>query len=245
MQQERGVELHIGVEPHWGTPVLESELSCIADGQLYYRGQPAAELAATAGLEAVAGLLWGAPLALDGLPPALPHLARQAAALPPTERFQVVLAAVSAHDPRAYQRGPENVRRCGLDMLRLLAGVATDRAPSRAPVAQVLQEGWCPARPEARALIEAALVLWADHELNVGTFTVRCVASAHATPYGAVIAGLAALRGARHGGLSEQVEALFEEIATPQRAEAVLEARLRHGETLPGFGHSVYPDGDP
>lgn len=43
----------------------------------------------------------------------------------------------------------------------------------------------------------------------------------------------------------EQVEALFDEVERPERARAVLEARLRRGERIPGFGHSLYPEGDP
>ena len=223
--------------------MLPSELTCIQDGGLYFRGQSALALAESASLEEVAALLWG------GLPeapaPRLPGLARRAADLPPIERFQVALAAVAAQDLRAYDRSADTVRRCGLDILRLLAASAADGTPRAQPVRQVLQEGWAPDRPEAAELIEAALVLWADHELNVGTFTVRCVASAHATPYAAVIAGLSALRGTLHGGLSEQVEALFEEVGTPERARGVLQARLRRGERIPGFGHALYPDGDP
>jgi citrate synthase len=99
--------------------------------------------------------------------------------------------------------------------------------------------------PEARELLEAALILWADHELNVSTFTVRCVASARATPYAAVVAGISALRGPLHGGSNEQVEALFDETPDASQARAALEARLRRGERIPGFGHPLYPDGDP
>ena len=43
-------------------------------------------------------------------------------------------------------------------------------------------------------------MLCADHELNVSSFTARCVASAGSTPYEVVQAGLAALQGFKHGG---------------------------------------------
>jgi citrate synthase len=89
------------------------------------------------------------------------------------------------------------------------------------------------------------LILLADHELNVSTFTARCVASARASPYAVVIAGLSALRGARHGGASEQVLALFREVGSPARARGVIAARLRRGEHIPGFGHAVYAGSDP
>src|SRR6185436_8516440 len=43
---------------HWGLPVLESKLSLIVDGQLFYRGQNAVTLAQTCTFEQVAELLW-------------------------------------------------------------------------------------------------------------------------------------------------------------------------------------------
>jgi citrate synthase len=236
---------------HWGTPILESGITLIADGDLYYRGWRATELAATSGFEDVVGLLWGCPPG-DGLPDVTPaplgrwrSLRAIAASLPPLEAFQVVLSAAAAQDAAAYDTSPGAVHRTGTRILRLLGAVATDTAPSRTPLAEVLQRGWLPGTPAARELIEAALILWADHELNVSTFTVRCVASARATPYAAVVAGISALRGPLHGGSSEQVEALFEETPDPDAARAVLEARLRRGERIPGFGHPLYPDGDP
>jgi hypothetical protein len=102
-----------------------------------------------------------------------------------------------------------------------------------------------PHNPAAASLLRAALVLCADHELNVSAFTARCVASANATPYAVVIAGLAALQGAKHGGYTDQVEAFLSEVATPERASTVITHRLKRGERVPGFGHPLYPDGDP
>ena len=118
-------------------------------------------------------------------------------------------------------------------------------APSTEPIALVLQRGWTPTAPGAAALFDAALVLTADHELNPSTFAARCVASTGATPYAVVGAGLAALQGYRHGGATDRVEALFDEVERPRRARETIAARLRRGELIPGFGHPLYPDGDP
>ena len=236
---------------HWGAPLLESELTLIRDGRLYYRGIAVEALLAESSFEQVAGFLWGGSLTggIDPVVPALPRsadaLADLVAGLPPLERFQVVLAATSGEDASAWDLSPPGVRRVGAKVLRLLAAIAVGEAPSGDPVAEVLQRAWLPRRRAARELLEAALILWADHELNVSTFTVRCVASAAATPYAAVIAGLSALRGGLHGGATEQVEALFDEVADPARARDVLEARLRRGERIPGFGHWLYREGDP
>ncbi len=42
-----------------------------------------------------------------------------------------------------------------------------------------------------------------------------------------------------------RVQALFDEVGQPSRARAALGDRLRRGKDLPGFGHPLYPDGDP
>jgi citrate synthase len=234
---------------HWGAPLLESHLTLIRDGRLFYRGIDAQGFLGQSSFERVAGFLWGAPLdaGIDPVVPGLPAAARASAVagLPPIERFQVVLAAKGAEDASAYDFTPDGVRRVGAKILRILAAQSVGASPSAAPISQVLQQGWLNRRPRARELIEALLILWADHELNVSTFTVRCVASARATPYSAVIAGLSALRGGLHGGATEQVEALFDEVGRPESAGEVLEARLRRGERIPGFGHWLYPEGDP
>jgi len=60
-----------------------------------------------------------------------------------------------------------------------------------------------------------------------------------------VVAGLAALRGARHGGLTERTGAFLEAVLSAPDLEAELAARLQRGEAFPGFGHPLYPHGDP
>jgi citrate synthase len=93
--------------------------------------------------------------------------------------------------------------------------------------------------------VERALVLCADHELNASTFAARVVASTGADLYACVAAALAAMTGPLHGGASDRVEALVDEVAEPKRAYDVVTARTVRGEAIPGFGHRLYPDGDP
>ena len=106
-----------------------------------------------------------------------------------------------------------------------------------------MQRGWTPSIASAGPLLQATLVLCADHELNASTFTARCVASTGATPYAVVSAGLAALQGHRHGGASDRLEALVREVGSPRDAKRAIAARLRRGESIPGFGHPLYPEG--
>ena len=94
-------------------------------------------------------------------------------------------------------------------------------------------------------LLRAALILCADHELNVSSFTARCVASAGSHPYAVVIAGLAALEGPRHGGATARVESMLESMRRARPLRSAVAARLRRGESIDGFGHPLYRDGDP
>jgi citrate synthase len=110
-------------------------------------------------------------------------------------------------------------------------------------IAQALAQHWQVASAAETRLLDACLILAADHELNVSSFTARCVASTGATPYAAIAAALAALQGPRHGGQTLRCETFLREAEGDGR-RAVLN-RLKLGEPIPGFGHRLYPEGDP
>ena len=145
-------------------------------------------------------------------------------------------------DLAAYLTAPEAIAATGASILGLLVAVTTGR-PLTESLAHSLQVGWAPDQPAAADLLAAAMILCADHELNVSAFTARCVASAGSTPYAVVIAGLAALQGHRHGGHTEQVARLLREARAG--ITGAVAGYLRQGAPLPGFGHPLYPDGDP
>ncbi len=235
---------------HWGTPVMESAITLITDDGLYYRGRDVVALAARSTIEEVAALIWtGDPSRGDELfpsePPGLPSRIRAAlgGGLPPIEAFQVLLAWAGAEDPAAYDLRPAAVARTGSRILRLMANVVAGEEARG--IAETLARGWRPDDSETRALLDSALVLCADHELPVSTFVARCVASSEATPYAVVVAGLSAMGGVRHGGQVELVEDFLQEAEDIGDARAAISGRLRRGERIPGFGHSLYPGGDP
>jgi citrate synthase len=238
---------------HWGSPVLESALTFVHEGRLFYRGVDAIELAQHSTVEEVAALLWtgdshrasqlflpkGADLTTTMLA-FLKHTPR----LGPVERCQLVLSAMAATDLAAYDLRPDAVSRTGARILRLmLAAVCAARTPG--PIDATLIQAWVPSRRAVAPALRAAMILCADHELNVSAFTARCIASAQATPYAVVTGALAALRGLRHGGASEEIETLFRETESAHTAREVMAKRLRISGVLPGFGHPLYPGGDP
>ena len=241
----------------WGTPVVDSQVTLIAGGRYYYRGWDAVQLAASHSFEEAASIIWqvGGVSPFDEpaptLPPGTMDLLRAGTRLSFIERFQVVLTMALAEDPAAYVLTTDNVVRTGARIVRLLAHTAAahgDVALSGSlekGVAETLQHAWVPEAPQARELLNMALVLLADHELNVSSFTARCVASAEATPHAVVAAGIAALQGYRHGGASERVASMLSEAVDRNDARKIVEGRLKRGETIPGFDHPLYPDGDP
>jgi len=231
---------------HWGSPVLESKITLIENGRHYYRGIDALKLAETATLEEVAELLWGAGrLAAPWPVTGRRELARMRGWSPdPLVRLQMALPLAGAVDPAAYDARPDAVRRAGARILRL-ASVAIAGEESDGAAHEVLARAWAKGSNPAAEAIRKALVLCADHELNVSAFTARCAASAGSSVYDVVSAGLAALKGSRHGGESRRVAALFEETRNGKRPRGVLQDRLKRDERLPGFGHPLYPEGDP
>lgn len=230
----------------WGAPLLESAITLIADGRLYYRGRDAARLAETASLETVAGLVWERaeddPFALP--PPEVPEGLPPLPGLRPLDRCLAALPIIAAADPAQHNPTPTGIAATGARLVRWIAALSVGGVPDGRPIHRFLAQSW-DAPPAADELIRAALVLCIDHELNASTFTVRCVASTGAGPYGAAMAGLAALQGPRHGGLTERVVVALPALLEAADPAAAVADRLRRGDGLPGFGHPLYPDGDP
>jgi citrate synthase len=236
-----------------GAPVLESAITLIKDDCVYYRGQNTLHLATSESIERVAAFIWTGDLNADipslkspdmKLSDRVQVVLEGVQTLKPVERFMAVLPVAGAEDLAAYDLRTEAVIQTGGRILRLLVQVATQGQMSNS-IAQTLQQAWVPNLPEAVDLINMVLILYADHELNTSAFTARCAASAGATPYGAVCAGLAALQGYKHGAASERTELLFREAEMRGDVEQTVVDRLRLGEQISGFGHAVYRDVDP
>jgi citrate synthase len=225
------------------TPVIASSVCLIEDGRLYYRGRDAIELSASASLEDVAQLLWQAEpgatgvaeLSAGGEPGAAPGL---------IECCQIRLAALAGADLPALDLTRRGVIRTGGRILDVLAACVAPAISSAGALHCQLAAAWQLDEPGGD-ILRRCLVLLADHELNASTFVARCVASTGATPYAVVAAALAALSGRRHGGASARAEALFVDIIRHGDPLALIAARLARGEDLPGFGHFLYPAGDP
>jgi citrate synthase len=228
----------------WGMPILESSIALIDGRRLYYRGLDAATLARSRSLEEVAALIWTGRFETTRPAARVTRVRPPERAVPFVARAQSLLAIAAARDPLAMDLRAASVARTGFHILRLLTRAATGRDPADATADVALARAW-QVGGGGLDIVRAALVLCADHELNVSSFTARCVASAGSHPYAVVIAGLAALEGPKHGGASARVASMLESMRRARPPRAALEARLRRGESIDGFGHPLYPNGDP
>lgn len=216
---------------HFGAPVLDSSVTALdpVHGPIY-RGHGAIELARRGvTFEAVAVLLWTGHLPAEARPRFRNAAKISGANSPPS------LASLEARVQALRKRWPALVEPAvELELAGVLLGSL-----------QASLFGALGVKDKQRSLLDKALVVVADHELNPSTFAARVVASTGADLATSVHAALLAFSGARHGGACDRIEALLDEIRTPARAFDVVRARLKRGDDVPGFFANVYPSGDP
>ncbi|MCH5198627.1 MAG: citrate synthase [Oscillospiraceae bacterium] len=107
-------------------------------------------------------------------------------------------------------------------------------------------------------LLDLCLMIHADHGGgNNSTFTTRCVTSSGTDTYSAISAGIASLKGFRHGGANikvaemvEQIKESVNDITDEDEVEAFLRkiVRKQAGDgsgLIYGMGHAVYTLSDP
>jgi citrate synthase len=232
-------------------PVMDSAIATITEEGPIYRGVNCVDLAEKDTLEHTATLLWDVTATDPFAPDNCPHVSDEMRAIAeaahraaPIDRTIAVLALAASADPGAFTRAPDGRALVGARILRLAVATMLNAAPSAEPLHLQIAKAWAGEHKYAPDLIRRALVLLADHELNASTFTVRCAASTGLNLYDAVIAGLVALKGPKHGGAgvlaSRLVKTLIDNDVAP-----VIRERVALGERFAGFGHGVYKHGDP
>lgn len=94
-------------------------------------------------------------------------------------------------------------------------------------------------------ILDALLILHADHGFNASTFSARTIISTMSDIYSAVTTGIGSLKGPLHGGANANVFHMVRNIRTPGNVEAYIDEALAKKERIPGFGHRVYKTYDP
>jgi citrate synthase len=94
-------------------------------------------------------------------------------------------------------------------------------------------------------VLDAALILHAEHGFNASTFAARVTAATLADMHAAITAAIAALKGPLHGGANQEVMELLLSCGDAAGAEAKVRSMLANKQKVPGFGHRVYRTFDP
>lgn len=232
----------------FGTPILTTAISQITEAEHSYRGVSSRELARLYSFEQVAEYLWtggpdGSTADLELPQPRdiwsqsvdLNIGGKTGIELTPIARLQTALPLMEKDDLVAFGLRPTLLLPAAARILLQLAGYATGTA-YEGSLADTLARAW---KADA-AKLNALLVLVADHELNIATFTARCAASAGSSIYQAVLAGLSALQGYKHlyGQVSE-ARTFFAEVVNEGSPTPVIRRYLRQRGVVPGF-HNPY-----
>jgi citrate synthase len=239
--------------------VVESAVTVLGTDRPFFRGQDALVLARQCIFEQVAELLWNGdmpqkPAIWQSLPAAVATADAVQRALPattlPLDRLMMAVTALAVADPMRHSIEPGGVVATGRALVAGMVDVLpTQRLRAGRPGAQIAERLWpkltkSPADPDLVRILDATLVLLADHELAASTLAARVAASVGADPYAVVSAALGVLGGPLHGGASLGAERMLAEIRQPEEAPRVIGERLRRAERIPGIGHAVYKAGD-
>ena len=256
----------------WGDPILPSAVSTVVEGRLYYRGKDAVVLAEDWSVEAVAELLWevegtaaGSGISNRNRVPGPREVlgSKGSDTASPLQRAFVALGLRAATDLASYGRSLPILQNDAASLLITLADAllgersalpvargrgagrvsrVTRAVPEDVPLHERVALSW--RRREAADIIRRALVLLADHELNASTFATRVAVSTGAPLAAGVLSGLSALSGPLHGMASVGVLQL---VGSVERvgADATVREWLSLGRPILGFGHPLYPLGDP
>ncbi|GAB2827042.1 citrate/2-methylcitrate synthase [Comamonas piscis] len=248
----------------WGTPVLRSAITQVSQGRLTYRGREALQWAKHASLEDTAALLLGlavadAPCSAHTLPAMPPTTAAPTQPVPtPRPPAEALSAWHSRPTSEPALVTPGGARPLLQHMLWVLTGQPPP-AEAAPPPAELLIHQQLAALWQQDAAgentLRQALVLCADHELNASSFAARVVASTGASLHASLGAGLAALSGPLHGGMTAVIDQHWDDwhaapqagdTLPPSLAQLLADTRINSSpHYCAGFGHPLYPAGDP
>jgi citrate synthase len=99
--------------------------------------------------------------------------------------------------------------------------------------------------PAVRKVLDACLILHAEHTMNASTFSARVTGSTLADPYTVISSAIGTLTGPLHGGANEEVLEMLDEIGSVENVRPWLEHAVANKKKIMGFGHRVYKVKDP
>lgn len=224
----------------WGDPVLTTGISEVRAGMLWLRGQSVIDCAQRMGVEEIAALLWDVPEVR------VPGSAAPSEDGPIFARATMCLARFAAQARPMPGRSTPEIAQDAAVLLAALVRVCLGQVAEGAVHAR-FGAAWRLGAAGQDA-VRRALVLMSDHELNPSTFAVRVCASTGTSLPQALLAGVSALSGMRHGNAAHQSGAILRAEMSGAVSGGVsgpLHAKAARQPYAFGFGHPLYPEGDP
>ncbi len=265
------------MSPELAKPGLEgivagnTDICCVDQGKLLYRGYTIADLAEKVCFEEVAHLLLYGELpnkaeltefrkTLDGfhgLPkPVIEAIRAMPADVPMMDVLRTGVSMAGHFDP-IKGTSVDDFKKRAVWLIAVTSDVVGARfrllngkepmspMPGLSHAAQTLYmcHGVDPDETSVR-LLDLTLVLYAEHEFNASTFTTRVICSTTSDMVSAITGAIGALKGPLHGGANERAMELLSRFKTPEEASAWVNNALAKKEKVMGFGHRVYKNGD-
>jgi citrate synthase len=99
--------------------------------------------------------------------------------------------------------------------------------------------------PMTARIMDACLIMHAEHTINASTFAAMVCASTLAGPFRVIAAAIGTLAGPLHGGANQRVVEMLDEIGRPENVRDWLEMKQEEKDVIWGMGHREYKTKDP
>ncbi len=225
-----------------GLPIMSTSISTIVNGTLFYRDKNAVDLSKGCHLEDIASHLWQCDK-FQLSPSNITLNDNIFDNTNPIEKLTLEIAANLHLGPFSKDQDLAALKENAKKILGQIIHILFSGIPNRKErkISQIASEFW--SAPEAEEDIRYILCLLADHELNASTFANRVVISTGASLNSGILAALSALNGPLHGNMYIELNKL---ISRTQQigVESAIKERLDLYQSIPGFSHPLYPQGD-
>lgn len=220
----------------WGDPVMPTSISEVRDGTIWFRGRSIEDCAENITLEQVAALLCGLPRVI------CPTTRAGISGPTPFARAMKILALETETASPILAHDAQDTAKLAGRMMSLVTNACLGQDLEGQVHVRVGTAWGLDAKTQDG--LRHALVLLSDHELNPSTFAVRVCASTGASLPAALLSGMATLSGLKHGGVAALAHDALK-AGLDDRFEVFLHENARQDAYTYGFGHPLYPNGDP
>ena len=254
--------------------VVDESRVCKVDGEegkIWYAGYDMDDLARESSYEELLFLLWNDRLpsadeldgirdemaARRGLPDGVAELIdREAARSGPMDLLRTSVSALGSYDDEADNLDDPTDKCLGvLAKMPIIIARAHRIREGEEPVEPrrdlghaenflYMLDGEEPTEQEASAM-DSTFILYAEHGMNASTFSACVTASTLANVYSSLTSAVGTLQGPLHGGATETVVEMLEDVGDASNAESYVEQKVSDSEKITGFGHRVYETVDP